>query len=132
MMPVRLSSFFQAGNRALDAVSTSFAPPEDATSASIRRNGALCVGIGVLCFALGAAIIAIVPSLPIAAMLPIFAGYAFIVVGAYRAIMGKTPKPEYPDELSMGRIAFAIAAIVLVFGALIGLAALADVLFGGT
>ena len=114
------STIFKFGGQALDAVSESFSPSRGATARMIRRNGLACLGVGLVCFALGGALIYTLRSATVA-MLPIMLAYAFMVVGAYRAILGKTPEPAHSGEISLKRIAFGITTVVLIFAALFGL-----------
>ncbi len=111
-------TIFRVGSKALNAVSESFAPRRGATSPEIRRNGLLCLGIGLLCFMLGGALVMASPANPGLALVPVMFSYAFMIVGAYRAVLGKTPEPEHPGELSIKRIGFGIMTIVLLFAAL--------------
>jgi len=122
-----------AGGKAVDVVSESFSPSKNATSAQIRRNGLYCLGLGLLCFAasMGVMFTLNAPGLEKLVMLPIFLGYALLIVGAYRAVLGKTPEPEHPGEASLLRIVFGVATLVVVFGALIGFIMLADWIFSG-
>lgn len=115
------SSIFRSGERALDAVSESFSPRRGASSAEIRKNGLLCLGIGLLGFLISGSLIFVAPGTPALAMLPALLSYAFMIVGAYRAVLGKTPEPSHPGELSLKRIAFAVVTIVFLFSSLGGL-----------
>jgi hypothetical protein len=124
-----LAILVRAGARALDAVSDSFAPTRGASSSQIRRNGLLCLGIGIVCFVLTCGLIFVAPTQPMLALLPVFLAYAFMVVGAYRAVFGKTPEPAHPGELSFQRVAFAVGTIVVVFAAIFGLMFLGNLLY---
>lgn len=62
-------------------------------------------------------------------MLPAVLSYAFVIVGAYRAVLGKTPESAHPGELSIKRIAFAVVTIVFLFVALGGLMYLGNFLY---
>ena len=122
------STIFKFGRQALDAVSETFAPSKAATTPQIRKNGLACIGIGVLCFVASGALIAVFPKSSIV-LLPVLMAYAFIIVGAYRVVMGKNPEPAYPGELSVQRVAFGVGTIVFLFGTLMGLAYLGEFLY---
>ncbi len=115
------STILRSGSKALDAVSESFSPSRDATSAQIRLNGLLCLGIGLICFVTGGSLIFAFPTQPVVAMLPAMLSYAFMVVGGYRAVLGKTPEPSYPGEVSFKRVVFGVGTMIAVVGALLGL-----------
>ncbi|MFZ6873712.1 hypothetical protein ACO0LF_16760 [Undibacterium sp. Di27W] len=126
---MQLLSILHGGAKALDAVSESFAPKPGASSSDIRKNGLLCLAIGLLCVFLSISLIFVKPMIPALMMLPILLSYAFMIVGAYRAIFGKTPKPAYPGELSIKRVSFAVITIVFFFGAIAGLVSLGSWLY---
>jgi hypothetical protein len=126
---VHLFSILRSGSRALDAVSESFSPSHNATSAQVRRNGLLCLGIGLFCFVTGGSLIFVFPKQPAVAMLPVMLSYAFMIVGGYRAVLGKTPEPSYPGEVSFKRVAFGVGTMVAVMGALVGLLFLANFIY---
>jgi hypothetical protein len=113
-------TILSTGGKAIDSVTNSFAPPSNATKAQIRKNGLVCVGIGLLSFVIGGGILFALSKGETVALLPIFLGYAFIVVGAYRAVFGKTPAPAHTGEMSITRIGFAVLAIVLAMVSLVG------------
>jgi hypothetical protein len=62
-------------------------------------------------------------------MLPVMLSYAFMIVGGYRAVLGKTPEPSYPGEVSFKRVAFGVGTMVAVMGALVGLLFLANFIY---
>lgn len=114
------TSIQNSGLKAVDAVTDSFAPARDVTARQIRKNGLMCFGIGLLCFAIGGAVLFTMPVYSTLPMLPMLMGYAFIIVGSYRAVMGKIPAPAHPGEMSLARIGFAVATLVAVFATFIG------------
>lgn len=126
---MQLFSLLRNGEKALDAVTESFSPRPGATFPEIRKNGLLCLGIGLPCFALGSSLIFAMLKTPGLAMLPILLSYAFMIVGAYRAVFGKTPEPAHPGELSIKRVFFAVIAIVFLYGAIVSLTYLGTLLY---
>ncbi len=112
-----------AAGAALGAASTAFAPPADATSRQVRVSGAITVGIGACCFAVGGLVLMFLQHQPQwmkAAFLPIVAGYAFFLVGGYRLAFGKSAKAGLYETTSFKRIAFGVLWMVFIFGVLIG------------
>ncbi len=129
---MNLKIFFSLSGRALDSALTSFSPRKEATSKEIRTNGALCTGIGFLCFILCIPLMYLLNSGASAKLmfLPAMLGYAFIVVGGYRLVFGKKLEAETPYDTSLTRILFGVGWIVLCFGLFIGLAFMLDILVG--
>lgn len=111
----------KAGTDAIDAVSESFSPRNDASSRQIRLNGLQCLCIGLLCFLCSCSIIFFFPKQATIAMLPMMLAYTFIVVGGYRIVFGKSPKPAHVGEVSLMRIVFAVGTIVTAVCSLLGL-----------
>lgn len=122
------SFIFKTGRQALDAVSETYAPSKTASTSRIRKNGLICMGIGALCFLAAGSFMFILPQSSIV-MFPILFGYAFMIVGAYRVVMGKNPEPAYPGEVSVQRIFFGVGTIVFVHWTLMGLVYLGEFLY---
>ena len=121
---MHLLTFVKAGTFALDAVSESFSPRTGSTSKEVRINGAICVGVGILCFACFIPIALFVGADKTAKLflLPSLLGYAFSLVGGYRLVFGATPKADPHEVMSYKRILFGVAWVLLLFGLPIGLA----------
>jgi len=120
--------------RILEAVRTSFAPRKDATSREIRLNGLIC-----LCAALGAMAVVglliwisslVLPSnarvSPEVVLVPALAFYVLTRFGGYRLLVGKSPEPAGPGEVSPKRILFGIASVLMVFALVLGIAVIAQ------
>jgi len=107
------SSFTRAGKYALTGVVESFAPRKDATSKEIRINGLMAIGIGVAFFGSSILLLRAKYAPESFMLLPIFFGYAFIAVGGYRLIRGRSPAPEHAYELSISRILLGKVGIVV-------------------
>lgn len=117
-----LKPFFQLSGRILDGVTGTFTSAPNATSKEIRINGALTVGMGLVCFALSGLILFLSGNSGLAVKLsfaPMLAAYAFIIVGGYRLVFGANAKADPYEVVSFYRIIFGIAWIVLIFGGLI-------------
>lgn len=116
MAPLRL---------ARDALLETFRPAEDASAREIRVNGAVCVGLGLLLFLAGGALMFALqghaaPSLAIKiGVAPLLVAYALLIVGGYRVLTGREPADEASSTLaSLRRIAVGVAAVVLSVGLL--------------
>lgn len=122
------------GERVLTGVQHSFSPPKDATSRQVRVNGALCLlaAIGVLLIAGLLMIVAssLLPGRTQVAMsvllVPSLIFYALAIFGGFRLLVGKSPEPAYPGEVSFKRVAYGILSILMVFALVLGIAAIAD------
>jgi hypothetical protein len=103
-----------------------FRLPLFATSAGVRKSGAFGIGLGFLL--LGASILLLVAlnnasvevsPLPRWAILVVFPGLAFMIVGGYRLIAGREPE----DASSLRRIVLGVAgglfALMLLLAALV-------------
>ena len=114
-----LGWLLRTSQTALHAAKETFGPSCRATPRQVRTSGAITVALGLLFFCAGAAVPVIVPGEMALrwAVMPSLAGYAFIVVGGYRVLMGQSPEasPEASPEpgASLRRIRVAIAAVVL-------------------
>ena len=127
---ILLSPLISTPNRVLRAVAETIVPPPQATAAQIRANGALCLLAALLSLVLGGG--AIWAGSAIAhfhgarlLMVPAILFYVLTIFGAYRLIVGKSPAPSHPGEISIKRIAFGIASVLVVMAALVGLIAIA-------
>lgn len=121
---MQLLTFVKAGAFALDAVSESFSPRAGSTSKEVRINGAVCVGVGISCFAcfIPMALFLNADQTAKLFLLPSLLGYAFTLVGGYRLVFGATPKADPYEVLSYKRILFGVAWVLLLLGLPIGLA----------
>lgn len=124
-----IRSLMRMGQWSLDAVSQSFAPPPNATSKSVRIQGAVCIGVGIVCVVVFGAGIAVLHAPAGLLAVPSLLGYAFFSVGGYRLIRGKEPAAQYPGEISLARIALACLSVVFCFSLIIGLVLVAAALF---
>lgn len=113
---MQLKTIISVGDRALDAVSESFSPRVGASPKEVRINGAICVGIGIFFFACFGAV-SLTYSSNAVLILPVMMGYAFVIVGGYRLVFGASAKASPYEVMSLSRILFGVAWIVLVFGA---------------
>jgi hypothetical protein len=110
-----LGWLLRTSQTALHAAEETFRPSCGATPLQVRRNGAITVAVGLLFFCISGAVLVVLPgdtALRAAAM-PSLAGYAFIVVGGYRVLTGRSPEASAAPGASMKRILVAIAAAVL-------------------
>lgn len=115
------SSIVRSTQLSLNAVTSSFSPPAEANSSTLRKNGFICLLIGVACFGLsGIAIAAFRANLNLA-LLPSLLGYAFIAVGGYRVIRGKESKAQYSAEVSWTRVLLGMFSVIFCFSVFIGL-----------
>jgi hypothetical protein len=125
---------FSVADTAIDAVGATFAPPADATSRQIRVNGALCIAAALGCLVAFGALAwgwhrlfpEYGPPSPKLVIVPAIAFYVLTMFGTYRLIVGKSPQPRYPGEISLKRVMFAIASILMVFATLVGIGFIAD------
>ena len=110
-----LGWLLRTSQTALHAAKESFGPSCGATPRQVRTSGAITVALGLLFFCAGAAVPVIVPGEMALrwAVMPSLAGYAFIVVGGYRVLMGQSPEASAEPGASLRRIRVAIAAVVL-------------------
>jgi len=87
------------------------------------------VGLGLVCFAVGGVAMALSPARVQLVAAPAMAGYAFLIVGAYRVFFGRGPKAESPLEVSLTRVIFGVLSVLFVVSTILGLAELIDFLF---
>jgi len=115
---VRLETLLNVGTRALDAVSESFSPRSGAQPKEIRVNGAICLGMALLCMLCVIPIVALVPEkiARFLMLLPAMMAYAFLLVGGYRLVFGSNAKAGDAEVLSLTRVVFGIAWIAFLFG----------------
>ena len=121
----------------LDGVKKSMSPPPGATSREIRANGAICILAAILVMAVAAILIFSVQTVssftvqqfPVVLLIPSLLFYVLTIVGGYRLLVGKSPEPAYPGEVSLKRIAYGIASILLVLALVVGVAAIAEYFF---
>ena len=114
-----LFAMTRVGRVALDAANRILSPPPNASSQEVRKNGLFCLAIGIACFALGALGMTLNRDWIALAAIPAIAGYAFLIVGGYRAVFGRSPRASSPGELSLHRAIFAVVFIVLTVGAFV-------------
>lgn len=117
MLPFKIVQ--RTGQFALDVVRDTIAPPCEATSRSIRRNGLLCILLGVVCFGITAGLAVLFPKVPPILLIPVMLAYALFAVGGYRMIRGKEPSPLHTAEISFDRVFLGIASILFCFGLLV-------------
>jgi len=125
-----LTIIVRATQRALSAVTDSFSPPTNASSQTIRVNGAICIGIGALCVAAFVAFAIWLHAAPEMLFLPSLLTYALIAVGGYRIIRGKEPQAHHPGEGSALRILIGCVSAIFCFALLAGMSFLGLLLFG--
>jgi hypothetical protein len=121
----------------LEGVRETMSPPRSATSREIRVNGALCVLAAVLVlgfscillFSAQAASSFKVRQFPIVLLIPSLLFYVLTIVGGYRVLVGKSPEPAYPGEVSLKRVAYGIASTLLVCALIFGLLAIGAYFF---
>lgn len=108
------------------ALLTTFAPRRDATSAEIRRHGLITVGLGMALFVLGGLLLAWTsgpepsPMVTKALVGPIIVGDLFLIVGGYRAFMGREPDATQASfTASLVRIAVGTCSALFFVGVLL-------------
>jgi hypothetical protein len=122
------------GERILAAVQHSFSPPRTATSREVRVNGALCllaaflvlIATGLVFYAMLAFLPSRTQGIMAVVLAPALVFYALSLFGGYRLLVGKSPEPAYPGEMSFKRIAYGIASVLMMCTLVLGLAAIAD------
>jgi hypothetical protein len=117
-----LKRLYLLSGRILDGVSESFTSPPNATAREVRVNGALTVGMGFLCLALSGLLMFLSGSSEVAMKLvfaPAMAAYAFLIVGGYRLVFGANAKADPYEVVSIHRILFGVAWVVVLLGGLI-------------
>jgi hypothetical protein len=130
-------SLLRYGELGLDGVRESISPPPNATSRQIRGNGALCILaailvmslMGLFYFSVSAILPGGVQQIPVVAVVPVFLFYALTIIGGYRLLVGKSPEPAYPGEVSLKRVAYGIGSTLLVFTLIFGLLAIGAYFF---
>jgi len=119
---VSIHQLLNVARTVLTAVSETFAPKPDATSRQVRINGALCILVAFACFGITLGLMLafgrIVP--PAVLEVPALFIYATLTVGGYRLFFGVSAKADDSALRSLGRIAFGIVWIALLFGSLVG------------
>jgi hypothetical protein len=110
--------FRRVGEAALEL----FRPPVDATSARVRRSGALGLAFGLVLFVISIAILVALDKAGVDLAVPqrlilmvVFPGLAFMIVGGYRVIAGREPE----QASSLRRIALGVAGGLFAFFLLI-------------
>jgi hypothetical protein len=121
----------RTAQRALDAVTESFSPDQGASPRRVRINGAICISVGIVCFAATGMGLWLAPTVPTLLLLPAVLAYAFMIVGSYRLITGKTPTPMHAGEVSLNRVLFGIVSVIAAVSALLGLVAILSYFFEG-
>jgi hypothetical protein len=110
-----LGWLLRTSQTALRAAMETFRPSCGAAPLQVRKSGAITVAVGLIFFCISVAVLVFLRgdiALRVAAM-PSLAGYAFIIVGGYRVLMGRSPEASTEQGASMQRILVAIAAVVL-------------------
>jgi hypothetical protein len=122
------------GEQVLAAVQHTFSPPRNASSREVRVNGALCllaaflvlVAAGLLMVVMSALMPARSQAVMAVLIAPAMLFYALSIFGGYRLLVGKTPEPAYPGEVSFKRVAYGISSVLMMFALVLGLAAILD------
>lgn len=117
-----LKRFYLLSGRILEGVSESFTSSPNATTREVRINGALTVGMGFLCLALSGLLMFLSGGSEFAMKLifaPVMAAYAFLIVGGYRMVFGANAKADPYEVVSIHRILFGVAWVVVLMGGLL-------------
>ena len=112
---MKIGWLLRISRAALHAAKDTLGPPGGSSQAQVRKNGAITAGLGLLLFCAATPILFFVPgeaALKVG-VIPCLAGYAFVVVGGYRVLLGRSPVEKGGVDASVKRILAGIAAVVL-------------------